>query len=351
MQMQRRDFLYNLGWGLAAGWAVSRWGWPVPAQAAAWPPRLAFLADAHLPDGNARRSEALALARAVAEIRALNPPPDVVLFAGDLAHNGNTKALALGKEILSGLPGPLVAVKGEGDGIGKGSAAWSRLFGESRFSFVLPWSTDKTDPLNQTGRDGNLQSSLLRKTENGKQKTAFQILGLDTSLSASPRGPVFQVGREQRGWLAKELTRLDPNIPLIILSHAPLVEIFRPWQQWTKDGPEVMRLLSRFSQVFCFHGHVHQEAVSSQLSAFSFFTGNEKQKTENSVRRTHLAFTEDRRPKTENHPLPATAWPLPSPLQGTLSAPRPGLGPRGCGWVLVTLKNHSLQYQPQVWQA
>jgi 3',5'-cyclic AMP phosphodiesterase CpdA len=276
------------------------------------PPPLALLADAHLRDGEARRAEARALARAVAEIRSLPNPPHLVLFAGDLAHDGNTNALALGKEILSDLPGTLLLVMGEGDGPGQGAALWPHLFGEPRFS---------------QGYSG------------------FNLLGLNTSLSPSPQGPVFALGREQRRWLARELTRLDPGKPLLVLSHAPLREIFRPWQQWTQDGQEVMHLLSRFAQVFCLHGHVHREAVSHQLSAISpDLRGHDKS-----------FHTENRKLKTENHlfhqGLPATSWPLPSPLQGTLTAARPGLGPRGCGWGLVSMGQDFLKYQPQIWQA
>ncbi|MBI4644421.1 MAG: hypothetical protein HY743_12020 [Deltaproteobacteria bacterium] len=166
------------------------------------------------------------------------------------------------------------------------------------------------------------------------------------------------------------MARLDPGIPLIILSHAPLVEIYRPWQQWTKDGPEVMRLLSRFSQVFCFHGHVHQEAVSFQLSAVSYdrkgITRMEAPPPlvgggwgEGDFFTPTLTLPQQEGGKKRGtgcrgisrYGLPSTAWPLPSPLQGTLTAPRPGLGPRGSGWALMSLGNNSLQYQPQVWRA
>ncbi|MDD2904387.1 MAG: metallophosphoesterase [Syntrophales bacterium] len=306
--MERREFLRRLGWGLAGGWAASRGVWPEVAAAASAPTRLALLGDAHLRDGQASRAEARALARAVAEIRALKPAPELVLFAGDLAHDGNPRALALGREILAGLPGPLAAVPGEGDGRGQADAAWRRLFGEPRFS---------------------------------KAYDGFHLLGVHTSLIPAPQGQVFALGREQRRQLAREVARLDPDKPLIVLSHAPLGEIFRPWQQWTQDGPEVLRLLSPFSQVYYFHGHVHGAADNFQLSAFSY----DLRQPDNSLP------TGNRKPKTENFPLPATAWPLPSPLQGTPAAPRPGLGPQGCGWGLVTLGGKSFSYQPQVWTA
>ncbi|MFI5330932.1 MAG: twin-arginine translocation signal domain-containing protein, partial [Desulfobaccales bacterium] len=93
--MNRRDFVRFLGLGLAGACAGGQVHWPREADAAA-PLRLACLADAHLKDGDERRPEAQSLARAVAELRSLNPAPPLVLFAGDLAHHGNPAALALG---------------------------------------------------------------------------------------------------------------------------------------------------------------------------------------------------------------------------------------------------------------
>src|SRR5208337_3060545 len=159
-QMKRREFLRCLALGLAGGWALSRSNKKLrPAAATAGGPemRLAFLADAHLKDADQGRPEALALARAVAELRALKPGPDLVLFAGDLAHRGHPGALVLGKEILAGLPGPLLMLRGEGDGLPDGGTPWRRLFGEPRFSQVL------------------------RKAGNGNQQTALQIVGLHTA--------------------------------------------------------------------------------------------------------------------------------------------------------------------------
>jgi hypothetical protein len=321
--MKRRDFLRRLGLGLAGAWALGRVSWPVGAPASGPPGpelRLAFLGDAHLPDGEARRPEAQALARAVAELRRLKPAPRLVLFAGDLAHNGDPRALALGQEILSDLPAPHLMVMGEGDGLPDGAAAWRRLFGD-------PWFLH-----------------LLQKTENGKLKTACQILGLHTAWCPGPGGPAFRVGESGRRWLARELNRLDPEMPLVILSHAPLDPIHRPWHQWTVDGPEVMPRLARFRQVLCLHGHTHNSVASGQWSVVSkgndfgegFLKENRKQKTENRL----LSIS-----------LPATAWPGPQALQGTPARLRPGLGPAGCGWLLLAAGSTSLRLQPQIWQA
>ncbi len=291
--MDRREFIKQMGLGLAGGWSLGRLSWPWPAWATGPELRLALLADAHLKDGNEKRPEARALARAVAEIGKLEPTPDLVLFAGDLAHRGRPDALDLGREILSDLTGPVWAVRGEGDHGPGGDSAWVRRFGTPRFSL---------------GYRG------------------VQVIGLDPALRRTSRGPVFEIGAPQRQWLARELAKLTPATPLVIVSHAPLARLFHPWQQWTGDAPEVLGLLAQFPRVLCLHGHVHGAEV--------------------------ISFAENRKPKTQNHiSLPATAWPLPQAVQGTPAFRRPGLGPQGCGWALATLSPTSRYFQTYLWQA
>jgi 3',5'-cyclic AMP phosphodiesterase CpdA len=346
--MDRRQFVKQVGLVLAASWAGSRLSWPQPGGAASPEVRLALLADAHLKDGNSRRPEALALARAVAEIRSLSPPPDLVLFAGDLAHRGRPDALDLGREILADLPGSFWPVQGEGDRGERGNSAWVRRWGEPWFSRAF---------------------------------RGFQVLGLETSLTSGPGGPVFEIGAAQRRWLARELARLAPTTPLIVLSHAPLSRIFHPWQQWTADAPEVAQLLARFPAILYLHGHVHRV----ETGAFGQGSGVREKipplpPLEKGVMVAGL-FCEAGG-KAESPPLPkgnlggfpgawanvidgeslgwlagnhlslpATAWPRPLAVQGTPSTVRPGRGPRGCGWALITLSDTSRNFSPYLWQA
>jgi hypothetical protein len=295
--MDRREFIKQIGLGLAAGWAVGRLSWPPAALAGEPALRLALLADAHLKDGSEARLEARALARAVAEINVLSPSPDLVLMAGDLAHKGRPDALDLGKEILSDLRAPCWTVRGEGDQSPAGSV-WVRRFGEPNFS---------------------------------RSHRGYQVIGLDTLLDST--GPIFEIGAAQRQWLAQELAALDPATPLVILSHAPLARFFYPWRQWTGDAPEIAPLLSRFRQVVCLHGHMHVAGGGGQ--------GPEA-----------VNFPENRKPETQSHlSLPATSWSLPLAIQGTPAHLRPGLSPHGCGWALVTLSQNSRRFQPHLWQA
>jgi 3',5'-cyclic-AMP phosphodiesterase len=295
--MERREFVKRMSLGLAAGWAAARLAWPWRAWAGTPRLRLAFLADAHLKDGNGRRPEALALARAVAEIRQLSPPPDLVLFAGDLAHRGRPDAMDLGREIIADLPGPFLAVRGEGDSGPGRESAWLRRWGEPWFSRPL---------------------------------RGAHLIGLDTTLGARAGGPVFEIGADQRRWLAGELALLSPATPLIVLSHAPLARLFQPWQQWTGDAPDVISLLQDFSRVLCLHGHVHglETGFSDRGSGAGY--------SDKAI--IHQA-------------LPATAWPRPHAVQGTPAVMRPGKGPHGCGWALITLSDTSQNIQPYLWHA
>jgi Icc protein len=290
--MHRREFLKKVAAGMAAGWVYQGWPGSFPlARAAAQPLNLgiACLADAHLPDGNPSRPEALSLARAVAEIRKLSPSPHLVFFAGDLAHDGNPQALALGEEILSDLPMPLLAVRGEGDGSWeRGGAGWE-FFDNGRFFYTCE---------------------------------GVNLLGLDTVWQDNPSGPGFVLGQPQRRWLAAALARMEPDAPLLVLSHAPLAPIYRPWGQWTVDSGPLLDHLARFENVLFLHGHVHHGGgVLSQGQA------------------------------TQLVSLPATSWPLPSPLAGTPRKLRPGLGPRGCGWALLSQGGEQSQFRQVLWRA
>jgi len=303
--MNRRAFIYNLGLGLAAGWAAGPLSWPRWLEACSPPLTLALLADAHLHDGDPRRAEARALDRAVAEIKALPTRPRLVLFAGDLAHDGNSHALALGQEILSDLPAPVLAVRGEGDGRAPNRGAQEKFFDQGPFVYHFE---------------------------------GINLLGLDTVWQDTPAGPAFALGQDQQRWLERVLSGLDPGAPLVVLSHAPLAPIFRPWGQWTLDSGPLLNKLSRFRKVFCFHGHVHHRASIGDFLEVENIGHYRQPTTDNRQPITHLA-------------LPATSWPLPQALAGTPRKLRPGLGPRGCGWALLDPRESRPRFYQVAWQA
>jgi len=346
--MERRDFIRQMVIGLASCWGLARLSRPLKSWAAGPQLRLALLADAHLKSGAGRLPEARALARAVAEINALRLPPDLVFFAGDLAHRGHPDALDLGREILSDLSAPMWAVRGEGDLDCRGGAGWVQRFGSPSFS---------------------------------RAHHGVHFLGLDTARRKTPKGPAFELGPAQRRWLVHELAGLDPATPLVIVSHAPLARIFYPWQQWTSDAPAIAPLLARFRQVLCLYGHVHSAVDSGQWLVVSEKIPPGPPLTKERMTTGQLSTergwfespplkkgdlggflgswgnsnsVEAANKSTENRlhiSLPATAWPLPIPIHGTPAVVRPGLGPRGCGWGLVTLSPVNVDFQPHLWQA
>jgi Icc protein len=308
--MQRREFVRTLASGMAAGWACQFWpgAFPLSGELVTSPNlNIACLADPHLMDGNDTRPEALALARAVAEIKALTPAPRLALFAGDLAHDGNARALALGQEILSDLAMPVLAVRGEGDGSPAKGEPGRRIFTEGRFFYA---------------------------------HEGVNLLGLDTVWQDGPHGPAFALGEAQWRWLSEVLPRLEPATPLVVLSHAPLTPIYRPWGQWTRDSGPLLDRLAGLKNVLYVHGHVHhadllaEKNLSIPVSDNWFFR---KPRTANR-KPVHLA-------------LPATSWPLPGALTGTPRELHPGVGPRGCGWALVQQGGLTSKFRQILWQA
>ena len=293
--MNRRKFLKMLASGMATGWVSQCWpgASPIIGEAIAAPNlTIACLADPHLRDGNDQRPEAVSLAQAVAEIRACKPAPRLVLFAGDLAHDGNPRALALGEEILSELAMPVLGVRGEGDGIPSKGGAGGRFVDDGRFFYTYE---------------------------------GVNLLGLDTVWQDGPQGQGFALGEPQQRWLAQVLPRLNPAAPLVVLSHAPLTPIYRPWGQWTRDSGPLLDHLSHFENILFLHGHGH-------LSESNVPNG----KADRSP--SHLS-------------LPATSWPWPSPLAGTPRELRPGLGPRGCGWALLQAGGRQPRLCQVLWES
>ncbi len=310
--MNRRQFLYNLGMGLAAVWAAGRLFGPKAAWSSTPGISLAFLADAHLPDGDPTRPEALALARAVAEIKTLKPRPTAVLFAGDLAHDGNPQALALGTEILSEFDLPVLAVRGEGDGPREKDGPGWGLFGQGRFIY---------------GCEG------------------VNLLGLDTVRRDTPAGPAFALGEAQLRWANRVLADLDPAKPLLILSHAPLIPVYRPWGQWTLDSGPLLSRLSRFKNVLAVYGHVHQAMGGG--GDLPFQAGHPHSPAGRA--RPVGQGTEDS--TLHSLSLPATSWPLPPALVGTPRRLNPGLGPKGCGWAFLPLGAMAGRIHRVLWEA
>jgi hypothetical protein len=124
--------------------------------------------------------------------------------------------------------------------------------------------------------------------------------------------------------------------------------------------------LAPFQQVLCLHGHVHHPGIrgpgsvvrlgaedqgSGVRRGWPVARGQWSEASRSNIIEKLSSHTENRKPETGNLSLPATAWPLPSPLQGTPRRLTPGLPPHGCGWGLVQVQRRSWTYAPRLWEA
>lgn len=180
------------------------------------------------------------------DVNQLDPPPDFVLYGGDLAQLGQPKELELGAEILKNLKAPVHLMVGEHDWFLDMGEKWRQLFGEPTYSF------------DHKGVHVVVLNSILEDdfwTARGMtpMERMLTVAGLDNGVQSR-----FKVGQEQREWLRQDLASLPNETPLMVFSHSPLYKYYRPWNFWTEDADEVQALLERFENVVVVHGHTHQ---------------------------------------------------------------------------------------------
>jgi hypothetical protein len=210
------------------------------------PFRFAYISDSHLYERTVNERFVRQLLRAVDDVNALEPQPDFVLYGGDLAQLGQRAELELGAQILRGLRAPVRMMVGEHDWFLDMGEAWRELFGEPTYSF------------DHRGVHFVVLNSILEEdfwTE--ARLTPMQRMRIVAGLDDQRQGR-FMVGEEQRAWLAADLAGRPRGTPVVVFSHSPLYHLYRPWNFWTEDAPEVQRVLSRFDRVVVLHGHTHQ---------------------------------------------------------------------------------------------
>ncbi|MEW6300170.1 MAG: metallophosphoesterase [Thermodesulfobacteriota bacterium] len=210
------------------------------------PFRFAYISDSHLYERQMNDRFVQALFRAVDDINRMDPPPDFVLYGGDLAQLGQPKELELGAEILQNLKAPVRMMVGEHDWFLDMGEKWRALFGEPTYSF------------DHKGVHFVVLNSILEDdfwTARGMtpMERMVTVAGLDNGIQGR-----FKVGDEQREWLRKDLAPLANDTPVIVFSHSPLYKYYKPWNFWTDDADEVQAILKRFNNVVVIHGHTHQ---------------------------------------------------------------------------------------------
>ncbi|HFB84099.1 MAG TPA: serine/threonine protein phosphatase [Thermodesulfatator sp.] len=259
------------------------------------------------------------LSKAVAEVNFMWPRPDFVVFGGDLAQLGKKEEIDHGLEILSKIDVPIKFVIGEHDYYLDLGEHWQEKVSKLYYSF------------DHKGVHFVVLNSILTYEDWMKKWPSAEERMNQMARLDNPQGSPFMVGEEQRSWLKKDLARVNPETPIVVLSHSPLYKIFKPWNFWTDDAEAVQEILSPFKKVTVLHGHVHQ-VLYNQIGNISF-----------------LAFM-------------STAWPWPYPVSYTQ---KPNMVPKmtvfmnradpfherdGTGWSYVDLESGRVTHHYQLWE-
>ncbi|MEZ5500063.1 MAG: metallophosphoesterase [Steroidobacteraceae bacterium] len=222
---------------------------------------FAYISDSHIQHIKGAqfvRNWDRGLIRAVAETNLLSPRPDFVMFGGDLAQLGTVAELDHGAQMLGKLRGKLHCVMGEHDYYLDLGKYWSRLFGPQYYSF------------DHKGVHFVVLNSILTYDDwtfnrwPSAEQRMLEMAGLD-----NPNGSPFMVGEKQRAWLARDLSRVRKDTPVVVFSHSPLQKIYKGWNFWTEDAEEIQKLLAPFERVSVLYGHVHQIQYN-QIGNISF---------------------------------------------------------------------------------
>ena len=218
---------------------------------------FAYISDSHLYEKTLNERFVRHLERAVADVNALDPQPDFILYGGDLAQLGQAGELRLGAQILKELKAPVRMMVGEHDWFLDMGDLWKDLFGKPYYSFdhkgihfITLMSVNEKDFWTAKGLTPMQRMQIVSGLDDGRQSA-------------------FEVGEEEREWLARDLARVPKTTPLVVFSHSPLYKLYRPWNFWTDDAEQVQALLRPFQTVTVIHGHTHQ-VLTNRLGNIHF---------------------------------------------------------------------------------
>jgi len=206
---------------------------------------FAVLTDAHLYDIPNHKFDGF-LEQAVADVNSINPRPDFVLYAGDIGQLGKEAELVKGKKILDKLKMPYKVIPGEHDYYLDMGKAWRGLFGDEHWSFD-----------HKGTHIIGMNSILVNDFWSMRNLTPHERMGYMEELECHQCG-LWGVQEKQLDWLEKDVRKLRPDTPIIIMTHSPLWDYYPRWNFQTVDAPEIRMILRKFEKVMAIHGHVHQ---------------------------------------------------------------------------------------------
>jgi 3',5'-cyclic AMP phosphodiesterase CpdA len=218
---------------------------------------FAYISDSHLYEKTLNERFVRQLERAVNDINALDPQPDFVLYGGDLAQLAQPGELKLGAQILKQVKAPIKMMVGEHDWFLDLGDLWKELFGKPYYSFDHKGVHFIT-----------LMSVNEKDFWTAKNLSPMQRMQIVSGLDDGRQSP-FEVGEEEREWLARDLANIPKTTPIVVFSHSPLYKLYKPWNFWTDDADEVQAILKPFQTVTVIHGHTHQ-VLSNRIGNIHF---------------------------------------------------------------------------------
>ena len=219
---------------------------------------FAYVSDTHLYQRTLNQRFVRAAVKAVDDVNALDPQPDFVLFGGDLAQLGRREELDLGMQILAELKAPVKMMVGEHDWFYDLGDAWQEMFGPPNYSFG--WKGVHVVVLMSVH-----EKDFWTARKMTPEQRMHTVAGLDNGIQSR-----FEVGDDQRKWLAADLAKVPHTTPLLVFSHSPLYKYYRNWNFWTDDAEQVQAILKPYNHVTVIHGHTHQ-MLYNQIGNISFY--------------------------------------------------------------------------------
>ncbi len=159
--------------------------------------RIAQITDPHVTPAAGAYDPAAALGAVLARVAALDPPPDLVVFSGDLAENGRPEDYTRFREIVAGCDLPMLALPGNHD---RRDAFVAGLAGSDVLIGTPPF-------LHLAIEDGPVR-----------------LIGLDTLAEGEAAGLLCEA---RLRWVAERLAA-DDDRPVMLFMHHPPFRIGQP---------------------------------------------------------------------------------------------------------------------------
>ncbi len=269
--------------------------------------RFAILADSHTM-GKKNSPMKVRLEAAIRQINAMNPAPDFVMYLGDAITDGTIEEFKYFEDIIAGLKPKVHYLAGEHD--------WYLDMGE----YYMQHMIQRPMPYYSFDHKGAhimaLHGSNLNNFWSSRKLSPQERMKVAGDINDPAQG-TFALGRAQLDWMERDLASVPRNAPILIFSHVPLYQYYKPWNFWTQDADQAHAILKPFSNVQVFHAHVHQ-LVEHQIANMKFCG------------------------------ILSTSWPHPYPpsyhtlgLSGQMPRPNPALLFDGLGWHIAKVEGGS----------